>query len=98
MDSMTLPELKANIRLVNTPEAETQVVDYIFDIHGWIEPFLNPIKYHAYPHAYKLTKINGQAVLKYKQKVQETTYSLNSPKAALHLSVKNQQKGWRSMG
>ena len=52
---------------MNTPEAETQVVHYIFDIHGWIEPFLNRIKYHAYPHAYKFTKINGQAVLKYKQ-------------------------------
>ena len=64
---MTLPELKNNIRQAHTPEAETHTVDFIFDIKKWIEPCLNTIKNHVYPHAYKFMKINGRVVMKYKQ-------------------------------
>ena len=59
MDSMTLPELKKNVRQVHTPEAEIHMVDFIFDIKKWIEPCLNTIKNHVYPHACKFMKING---------------------------------------
>ena len=67
MDSMTLSELKANIRQAQTPQAETHVVDVMFDIRNWIEPCLNNIKNHIYPHAYKFVKRNGKVVMKYKQ-------------------------------
>ena len=56
---MTLPELKKNVRQVHTPEAEIHMVDFIFDIKKWIEPCLNTIKNHVYPHACKFMKING---------------------------------------
>ena len=40
IDSMTLPELMANVKQAHTPEAETHIVDFIFDIKKWIEPCL----------------------------------------------------------
>lgn len=64
---MTLQELLQNIRQPHTLEAETHVPDFLFDIKKWIKPCLKHIKNHIYPHAYKLVKINGKVVLKYKQ-------------------------------
>ena len=42
-------------------------MDFVFDIKKWIEPCLNNIKNHVYPHAYKFMKRNGKVVMKYKQ-------------------------------
>ena len=64
---MTLPELMANIRNAHTPTAEAHIIHYIFDIKKWLEPCLNPIKNHIYPHAYKFTKRNGEVIMQYKQ-------------------------------
>lgn len=43
---MTLQGLLENIRQAHTPEAETQVLDFLFDIKKWIEPGLKHIKNH----------------------------------------------------
>ena len=71
---MTLPELKGNVRRAHTPEAETHIVDFVFDIKKWIEPCLNNIKNHVYPHAYKFMKRNGEVVMKYKQWANDETW------------------------
>ena len=64
---MTLPELMYNIQKAHTPEAEVHIINYMFDIKKWIEPCLNTLKNHVYPHAYKFTKRNGEVIMKYKQ-------------------------------
>ncbi len=76
---MTLPELKSNIRRAHKPEAETHVIDFIYDIKSWIEPCLNPIKNHIYPHTYKFTKVNGEVVMKYKQWATDETWLPEGP-------------------
>ena len=49
-DSMTLPALVRKTQKAYTPVANIHVIEFIFDIKGWIKPFLNKIKNHVYPH------------------------------------------------
>ena len=63
---MTLPALEKNARKAHTPTAETIIIDYVYDIKQWIEPYLNGIKNHVYPHSYKFCKKNGTVEMKYK--------------------------------
>ena len=63
---MTLPALERNIQRAHTPRAETIQVEYVFDIKQWLEPYLNKIKNHVYPHSFKFSKRNGQVEMKYK--------------------------------
>ena len=44
------------MRKAHTPTAETIIIDYVYDIKQWIEPYLNGIKNHVYPHSYKFCK------------------------------------------
>ena len=83
---MTLPELKKNVRQAHIPEVETHTVDFIFDIKKWIEPCLNTIKNHVYPHAYKFMKINGQVVMKYKQWANDEKWQ--PERSGLHILAK----------
>ena len=76
---MTLPALERNIRKAHTPAAEVHVVDFIFDIKGWLEPFLNTIKNHVYPHAYRFFKRNGQVLMKYKNWASDRTWLPDGP-------------------
>lgn len=63
---MTLPALEGHIEKAHTPMAETILVDYVYDIKTWLEPYLNGIKHHVYPHSYKFFKKNGKVRMKYK--------------------------------
>ena len=63
---MTLPALERNVQKAHTPMAETILVEYIYDIKQWLEPYLNTIKNHVYPHTYKFFKKNGKVEMKYK--------------------------------
>ena len=63
---MTLPALERNVQKAHTPTAETFVVEYVYDIKTWLEPCLNSIKNHVYPHSYKFYKKNGKVEMKYK--------------------------------
>ena len=49
-DSMTLPALVRKTQKAYTPVPNVHVIEFIFDIKGWIKPFLNKIKNHVYPH------------------------------------------------
>lgn len=80
---MTLPELKDNIRKAHTPEAEPFLIEYVFDIKSWIEPCLNPIKNHIYPHSYKFSIRNNDVVMKYKQWANDESWLPEGP--GLHL-------------
>ena len=55
-DSMTLSALVRNIQKAHTPAPDVRVIGFIFDIKGWIEPLLNKIKNHVYPHTYRFFK------------------------------------------
>lgn len=76
---MTLPGLIDNIGKAHTPAAEVHVVDYMFDIKNWIEPCLNSLKNHIYPHSYKFTKRNGEVVMKYKQWANDESWLPDGP-------------------
>ena len=41
---MTLPALEEHIQKAHTPIAETILVNYVYDIKNWLEPYLNGIK------------------------------------------------------
>lgn len=51
----------------HTPVPDTHVINYSYDIKKWIEPCLNNLKNHIYPHTYKFTKRNVEVMTKYKQ-------------------------------
>jgi len=46
--------------------AETFLMDFVFDIKNWLEPYLNGIKNHVYPHSYTFFKKDGKVQMKYK--------------------------------
>lgn len=47
---------------MQTPSAETIMVDFVYNINEWIEPCLNKIKNHVYPHSYRFSKRDGQGL------------------------------------
>ena len=63
---MTLPALEKGIQKAHTPSAETIMVDFVHNIKEWIEPCLNNIKNHIYPHSYRFSKRDGKGETKYK--------------------------------
>ena len=63
---MTLPALEKGIQKAHTPSAETIMVDFVYNIKEWIEPCLNKIKNHVYPHSYRFSKRDGKGEMKYK--------------------------------
>ena len=63
---MTLPALEKGIQKAHTPSAETIMVDFVDNIKEWIEPCLNKIKNHVYPHSYRFSKRVGKGEMKYK--------------------------------
>ena len=71
---MTLQALVKNIAKSHTPAPEVHVVDYVFHIKGWLEPFLNKIKNHVYPHTYRFFKRNGRVSMKYKNWASDKTW------------------------
>ena len=47
-------------------KAETILIEYVYDIKQWLEPYLTNVKNHVYPHSYKFFKKNGKVQMKYK--------------------------------
>ena len=41
---MTLPALEKHVEKADTPMAEMILVDFVYDIKNWLEPYLNGIK------------------------------------------------------
>ena len=78
-DSMTLPALVRNIQKAHTPAPDVRVIKFIFDIKAWIEPLLNKIKNHVYPHTYRFFKRNGQVRMKYKNWASDETWLPEGP-------------------
>ena len=76
---MTLPALVRNIKKAHTPGPEVHEVQFIFDVKGWLEPFLNKIKNHVYPHAYRFFKRNGQVSMKNKNWASDKTWLPDGP-------------------
>lgn len=71
---MTLPALEEHIQKAHTPIAETILVNYVYDIKNWLEPYLNGIKNHVYPHSYKFFKKEGKVQMKYKAWANDKTW------------------------
>lgn len=71
---MTLPALEKHVEKAHTPMAETNLVDFVYDIKKWLEPYLNGIKNHIYPHSYKFFKKNGKVQMKYKAWANDKTW------------------------
>lgn len=71
---MTLPALEEHIEKAHTPMAETILVNYVYDIKNWLEPYLNGIKNHVYPHSYKFFKKDGKVQMKYKAWANDKTW------------------------
>ena len=67
------------MRKAHKPEAETHIIDITFRIKSWIEPCLNSIKHHVYPHTHKFTKVNGEVVMKYKQWASDESWLPEGP-------------------
>lgn len=57
-DCMTLPAcaLEKHIEKAHTPIAETFLMAFVYDIKNLLEPYLNGIKNHVYPHSYTFFK------------------------------------------
>ena len=53
-DSMTLPALVRNIQKPYTPVPDICVIEFIFDIKGWIKPFQNKNKKSRVPSYLKI--------------------------------------------
>ena len=71
---MMLPAMKKHIEKAHTPMVETILVDYVYDIKNWLEPYLNGIKNHVYPHSYKFFKKDGKVQMKYKAWAKDKTW------------------------
>ena len=71
---MTLPALEKHVEKAYTPMAETNLVDFVYNIKKWLEPYLNGIKNHVYPHSYKFFKKNGKVQMKYKAWANDKTW------------------------
>lgn len=71
---MTLPALEKHVQKAHTPMAETILVEFVYDIKQWIEPYLNSIKNHVYPHSYTFFKKNGKVEMKYKAWANDKTW------------------------
>ncbi|XP_078346095.1 uncharacterized protein LOC144631526 isoform X2 [Oculina patagonica] len=82
-DSMTLPALVRNIHKAHTPAPDVHVLKYVFDIKAWLEPYLNSVKRHVYPHAYKFFKRDGQVTMRYKKWANDKTWLPDGP--SLHM-------------
>ena len=54
--------------------AETILVNYVYDIKNWLEPYLNRIKILVYPHSYKFFKKDGKVQMKYKAWANDKTW------------------------
>ncbi|KAL9953863.1 hypothetical protein ACROYT_G041336 [Oculina patagonica] len=82
-DSMTLPALVRNIHKAHTPAPDVHVLKYVFDIKAWLEPYLNSVKRHVYPHAYKFFKRDGRVTMRYKKWANDKTWLPDGP--SLHM-------------
>jgi len=49
-------------------------MDFVYDIKNWLEPYLNGIKNHVYPHLYTFSKKDGKVQLKYKTWANDKTW------------------------
>lgn len=80
---MTLPALVRNIHKAHTPAPDVHVLKYVFDIKAWLEPYLNSVKRHVYPHAYKFFKRDGRVTMRYKKWANDKTWLPDGP--SLHM-------------
>ena len=53
-DWMTLPALVRKTQKAYTPVPNVRVIEFIFDIKGWIKPFLNKNKKSCVPSYLKI--------------------------------------------
>lgn len=73
-DCMTLPALEKHVEKAHTPMAETFLMDFVYDIKNWLEPYLNGIKNHVYPHSYTFFKKDRKVQMKYKAWANDKTW------------------------
>lgn len=63
---MILLVLVRNIKKVYILGLEVYEVQFIFDVKGWFELFINKVKNYVYFYAYRFFKRNGRVSMKYK--------------------------------
>lgn len=69
---MTVPMLHDTVQRSYSPAPETHDVTYMFNISGWLDKHIEPLKNHVYPHAFKFFRgEDNQGKMVYKNWAQD---------------------------